>query len=165
MPRGDLGGTSTDFGKRCVALNCGNTNANGVSMHCFPREHSYRRQWIEFVREKRAKWDGPSEYSNLCSAHFEPHCITFRNRFEMQQTGKKPCRVTLNPDAVPTIHASPPSLGPCITHTYQHSIEPQASCSTPDPRYEKSHQSSPPKKIRSVFRKRETRMVGTCIDK
>ena len=173
MPRGDRGGTSTGIGKRCVAANCGNTNANGVSMHCFPKEQSYRRQWIEFVKEKRAKWDGPSEYSYLCSAHFEPHCITYRHRFEMKETGIRPKRITLEQDAIPTIHASPPSSGPSSTQTGQPSepsAEPQASCSTSDPRLEMlgldekaTHQCSPPKIIRRAFRKREADRVRIIL--
>jgi len=38
MPRGDNGGKSKDSGIRCGAANCENTNADGVSLHTFPKD-------------------------------------------------------------------------------------------------------------------------------
>ena len=35
MPRGDRGGKVRIGGIRCVAANCGNTNADGFSLHYF----------------------------------------------------------------------------------------------------------------------------------
>ena len=111
MPRGDRGGKSKGSGKRCVAANCGNTNTDGVSLHTFPKDAALRKKWTDFVKLKRGAWVGPTEYSALCSAHFSADCFPFRQRFEMEQMGIKPKKVTLNPDAVPTIHAlTPPSI-------------------------------------------------------
>ncbi|VDI19523.1 Hypothetical predicted protein [Mytilus galloprovincialis] len=38
MSRGDRGGSSRGSGTRCVAANCGNTNADGFSLHSFPKD-------------------------------------------------------------------------------------------------------------------------------
>ena len=105
MPRGDRGGTSKGTGIRCVAANCGNTNADGVSLHSFPINVSIRRQWIDFVKLKRAKWVSPTQYSALCSAHFPIECFPFRFRFEMEHMGRSLKNVKLNADAVPSIHS------------------------------------------------------------
>lgn len=57
-------------GKRCVVMLCNNTNANGVSMHQFPKEEKIRQKWIEFVLRKRdpKSWTPGSGY--ICSNHF-----------------------------------------------------------------------------------------------
>ena len=53
MPRGDKGGTSKGSGIRCVAVNCGNTNVDGVSLHTFPKDPTLLKKWIDFVKLKR----------------------------------------------------------------------------------------------------------------
>ena len=151
------GGLRKGRGVRCVAANCGNTNANGVSMHFFPKAEKERRQWIKFVKEKRDKWDGPTQYSALCSAHFMPNCFPYRHHFEMQQSGTKPKRVSLNPDAIPTIHSLPPrnddapgpSGGTKRPHLSMLTLEQQ------------SGQLSPPKIMRRAYLKRETSRVSS----
>ena len=107
MPRGDKGGKSRGSGVRCVSVNCGNTHADGFSLHKFPKKTVLRKQWNDIVRVKRGDWDGPSEFSALCSVHFKPECFPFRQRFEMEQMGRKPKKVVLNEDAVPTIYYTP----------------------------------------------------------
>jgi hypothetical protein len=53
MPRGDKGGNSKGSGVRCVAANCGNTNADGVSLHTFPKDPTLLKKWSDFVKLKR----------------------------------------------------------------------------------------------------------------
>ena len=40
-------------GKRCAVMFCNNTNKDGVSLHQFPTDEPFRRQWIAFVLGKR----------------------------------------------------------------------------------------------------------------
>ena len=63
-------------GKSCAAgapgkISCANsTYTPGVSMHAFPRDKRVRTQWVKFVRVQRPDFQ-PSEFSALCSLHFE----------------------------------------------------------------------------------------------
>ena len=61
-----------------------------------------------FRETEKGAWPGPTEYSALCSIHFEPSCFLFRTRFEIEQMGVRPRRVTLTSVACPTIHAPTP---------------------------------------------------------
>nr|XP_022286598.1 uncharacterized protein LOC111099572 isoform X1 [Crassostrea virginica] len=165
MPRGDRGGKSKGSGIRCVAANCGNTNTDGVSLHTFPKDAALRKKWTDFVKLKRGAWVGPTEYSALCSAHFSADCFPFRQRFEMEQMGIKPKKVTLNPDAVPTIHAltPPPSISsPSATSSSTPKRSPyKRPFNMLSPNEEEQCQSSPPKKIRRGYTKRETNRILT----
>lgn len=159
MQRGDIGGKKRRTGIRCVAARCGNTNADGVSLHTFPRNPSLRKQWSDFVRVKRADWNGPSEYSAICSTHFKPECFPFRHRFEMEQTGKKPKKVNLNDDAVPTIHST---VQPEVetTQTATHKAQHKSRLEMLSPSESPMSQASPPKKIRRGYAKREAARVS-----
>jgi hypothetical protein len=51
MPRGNKGEKGKGSGIKCVAANCGNTNADGVSLHTFPKdpfEYSSKRKATRF---------------------------------------------------------------------------------------------------------------------
>ena len=148
MPRGDRGGTCTGIGSRCVAANCGNQNVGGFSLHTFPKDKVLRKQWVSFVRTKRASWDGPSETSVLCSFHFTEDSFPFRQRFEKQHMGKKLKKTSLNRDAVPTIHA-PVRASSVDSSTKRSNESPIASTS----------KCSPPKKVRGGYLKREVARV------
>ena len=63
---------------RCVVGGCSNVpNAEQeITLHFipsfddkWPEAKKRRRQWVNFVRVKRAKWS-PTKYSGVCSAHF-----------------------------------------------------------------------------------------------
>ena len=108
MPRGNKGEKGKGSGIKCVAANCGNTNADGVSLHTFPKDPTHLKKWSDFMKLKRKAWPGPTDYSSLCSIHFEPSCFPFRTIFEIEQMGVKPMRVTLTSVACPTIHAPTP---------------------------------------------------------
>ena len=63
---------------RCVVGGCSNVpNAEQeIALHFIPffdderpEAKKRRRQWVNFVRVKRAKWN-PTKYSGVCSAHF-----------------------------------------------------------------------------------------------
>ena len=56
--------------KRCIAVGCSNTNADGVSLFRFPRDPSLHTKWNKQVQRTCADWKDATEYSVLCSDHF-----------------------------------------------------------------------------------------------
>ncbi|XP_077569235.1 uncharacterized protein LOC144194207 isoform X5 [Stigmatopora nigra] len=56
---------------RCIVAGCGKTNKQGVSLHTFPKDKNMKRIWTAKVKLNRAHWEGPSDTSVICSAHFE----------------------------------------------------------------------------------------------
>lgn len=87
--------------KRCVAAGCSNTHSDGVSLFQFPRDPALRIQWIKEVQRTRANWQGPSDYSVLCSDHFTTDCFeedaAIAARFGISK------RRRLKPNAIPTV--------------------------------------------------------------
>ena len=80
---------------RCVVAGCSNGSdaKNGISLHFIPfagddRPEAKRRrkQWVDFVRVKRAKWD-PTPNSSICSTHFAKE--DFADIFSIH-SGKRP---------------------------------------------------------------------------
>lgn len=80
---------------RCVVGGCSNVTdtKQGISLHFIPfagderpEAKKRRKQWVDFVRLKRAKWH-PTPNSSICSAHFAKEDFT-----EMfpSLSGKKP---------------------------------------------------------------------------
>ncbi|XP_006825049.1 uncharacterized protein LOC102802961 [Saccoglossus kowalevskii] len=63
--------------KRCVVYGCNATHKDGVSLHNFPKFGRFRRQWVKFVRTKRADWDrvDPGESAVVCAKHFTTDCF------------------------------------------------------------------------------------------
>ena len=80
---------------------------DGYSIHSFPKDSTLCRHWVDFGKVKREDWNGPIEYSAICSDHFTLDCFPFRFRFELEQMGRKPKKVQLNSNAVPPVHATP----------------------------------------------------------
>ena len=64
--------------RRCVAAFCDKTAKKCVSLFKFPKDPERRRKWAEQVRRTRARWEGPSDSSVLCSRHFEVDCFEYR---------------------------------------------------------------------------------------
>lgn len=95
------------------------------------------------------------EFSALCSVHFNPDCFSFRQRFEIEQMGRKPKKVVLkNENAVPAIYsinAEPESSA----NTSQKRSGPQMLSSAEKP----MTQSLPPKKVIRCYEKREAARV------
>lgn len=90
-------------GKRCVVMFCDKTNADGVSLHQFPKEENLRRQWISFVRLKRDPKTWTPGSGHICSAHFTPE--------DYQGFGAKlagfSSKLVLRKEAIPSIQAAP----------------------------------------------------------
>ena len=56
--------------RTCIAAGCNNTNKDGISLHKFLRDSVLREKRVDQVKKHRDKWV-PTEYSVLCSQHFE----------------------------------------------------------------------------------------------
>eukprot|EP00112_Aurelia_sp_Birch-Aquarium-sp1_P025355 Seg84.2 transcript_id=Seg84.2/GoldUCD/mRNA.D3Y31 product="hypothetical protein" protein_id=Seg84.2/GoldUCD/D3Y31 len=103
---------------RCVAGHCSNLPnvEQGIVLHAFPfygderpTARRRRRQWVEFVKAKRARWE-PTATSRLCSAHFKPE--DFMRRFhniegQGQAVIPRLIRDEIGVVPVPTVHATP----------------------------------------------------------
>jgi len=50
-----------------------NTYTTGISMHYFPKNEAVRQRWITFLQRHRNDFK-PSNFSVLCSVHFEDSC-------------------------------------------------------------------------------------------
>ena len=61
--------------KRCVAAGCSNTYKDGDSLFQFPHDEVLRKQWTKEVQKTRAKWQGPTNNSLLCSEHSAIDCF------------------------------------------------------------------------------------------
>ena len=71
-----------------------------------PEARRRRKKWVEFVKQKRAKWQ-PSKHSVICSVHFKPE--DFERRFSLGETGGRSMPRWLRKDefgccVFPTIH-------------------------------------------------------------
>lgn len=88
-----------------MAAGCSNTHKDGVSLFRFPRDRVMRKKWADQVKRHRAKWE-PTDYSALCSRHFEQSCFRL-DTLLTQSLGLGKKKASLNPDAVPTLFWKP----------------------------------------------------------
>ncbi|XP_041463201.1 uncharacterized protein LOC121414191 [Lytechinus variegatus] len=86
---------------RCIVGGCSNTTKDGASLHLFPKDANLRRIWVSKVKLTRANWSGPSDWSVVCSSHFEDADFDdgLHAAFGMKRTRR------LKPDAVPKIRS------------------------------------------------------------
>ncbi|XP_022112186.1 zinc finger and BTB domain-containing protein 47-like [Acanthaster planci] len=82
----------------CIAGGCSKTSKDGVSLHSFPADPTYRTIWEDKVKLTRPNWSGPSSSSKLCSDHFEPSCFESGLEYLFGISVKK----RLKPEAIPT---------------------------------------------------------------
>ncbi|CAB4007828.1 THAP domain-containing 2-like [Paramuricea clavata] len=101
-------------GRYCVCggpggVSCKNsTHTPGIILHKFPSEKTRpdeRRLWTKFVRRHRTNFS-PTQYSVVCSAHFEPSCYPQSFSLDIPEHLRPKARY-LKPDALPTIDAVP----------------------------------------------------------
>jgi hypothetical protein len=77
-------------------------------MHKFPSDKTRsdeRRLWTKFVRRHRVNFS-PTQYSVVCSAHFEPSCYPQNFSLDIPEHLRPKTRY-LKPDALPTIDTVP----------------------------------------------------------
>eukprot|EP00795_Rhopilema_esculentum_P004024 gene4024-20192_t len=91
---------------RCVVACCNNVSDcdKGIALHRIPfcgymcpEDVKQRQKWMEFVKQKRAKWVD-TKHSVICSLHFAPEM--FERRFPMSDEGEKPRLPWLIPDEI-----------------------------------------------------------------
>ena len=101
---------------RCVVFGCGNEPSRGISLHEFPKTNTRRSTWKRFVDRTRKNWDGPTNVSAICSAHFEDGCFLNKTQYDMGFAKK----LELRDDATPTIYPT----GTCRTQAKGAASEP-----------------------------------------
>ena len=89
--------------EKCVAKFCSNKPQKFITLHKFPESEKVKKLWRNFVKTKRANWT-ETPTSVLCSVHFTQDC--FVNYYAVREDYQR--RLSLKPDAVPTIHAKDP---------------------------------------------------------
>ena len=105
--------------KRCVAANCSNTIADGVSLFRFPRDAARRRQWVLQVKRTRARWGFPAVYNASCvlsSDHFEADCFDPSSSVKLSVGYDLQHKRVLLDTAVPTIFARTVTLKEAAQH-------------------------------------------------
>jgi len=117
---------------------CSNKPGPAISLHSFPTDNKFCRQWINFVKNSR-KWDPKPRTSKICSAHFEEHNFT---NLGMVLTGKAK-KLKLTDTAVPTIQ-----IKGAISRTSMPSEDPSGSS-----------EAATPGTVRGAARKREVLRV------
>ena len=65
--------------------------------------------WTQFIRHHRAKF-APSEYSALCSAHFDPVCFKGKLPLGPEAANKTPHN-RLKRESMPTVDTVEPTTG------------------------------------------------------
>ena len=84
-------------GRYCVAggpkiRSCkNNSHTVGISMHQFPTDPVVRNKWVKFVQRHRADFVASSvtNYTSLCSAHFEESCYTRKISLDLGEQPKQ----------------------------------------------------------------------------
>ena len=120
---------------RCVAAGC-STFADvkkGLILHAIPffnderpEAKKRRKKWVDFVKQKRAKWE-PTRNSSICSRHFTQDQFIRRFSFADEVT-KNPILPRLKRDeigitAVPSIHAEALTKQPFVTESAKRRLE------------------------------------------
>ncbi|ELT90944.1 hypothetical protein CAPTEDRAFT_214260, partial [Capitella teleta] len=105
----------------CSVPNCRGNYKKGPKVHVFgfPKNEELRKKWLTSIRRHNFT---PTQYSNMCDCHFEPHLIRWTSSAFDDKTGRtitcalpKPALVE---GAVPSIlpncpaYLSPPSVKP-----------------------------------------------------
>ena len=134
---------------RCVAAGCSNTPSDKVSLHKFPKDVSWKREWEKQVQRTRAQWKA-TEHSYLCSEHFTEDCFEVDSAIAAQFGIKK--RKALKPGAVPSIFPRPASV-------VGQSSAKGGSCKRPSTATSCESVEMTSKKKRGAVEKRERRQV------
>ena len=114
---------------RCVAGGCSAFPEveKGIVLHALPfynddraESRKRRKKWVDFVKQKRAKWE-PTRNSSLCSRHFTED--DFMRRFTFaDEASNKPIIPRLKQDELginvfPTVHAEVVNKTPVLSES------------------------------------------------
>ena len=120
---------------RCVVGGCSAFPdvQKGLILHAIPFLHDERpearkcrKKWLDFVKQKRAKWE-PTRNSSICSRHFTEddyiHLFSF-----LDEVTNKPIEPRLKRDeigitAVPSVHAEALTKTPVVTESTKRWLE------------------------------------------
>ena len=94
--------------KLCVVGGCSNqpNPSSGVSLHKFPTSPATCRLWVKAVKTTRAKWNHPTRWTYICSAHFKSE--DFEPAYNLKLAMGLAARARrLCPNAVPTVFVRP----------------------------------------------------------
>ena len=108
---------------------------NGLILHAIPflnderpEARKRRKKWIDFVKQKRAKWE-PTRNSSVCSRHFTENDYVRSFSF-VDEVTKKPVMPRLKRDeiivpinVVPSVHAEPVTKKPVVSESAKRRLE------------------------------------------
>ena len=120
---------------RCVVGGCSAFPdvQNGLILHAIPflndelpEARKRRKKWIDFVKQKRAKWE-PTQNSSVCSRHFTENDYVCRFSF-VDEVTKKPIMPRLKQDeiginVVPSVHAEAVTKKPVVSESAKRRLE------------------------------------------
>ena len=114
---------------RCVAGGCSAFPdvEKGLVLHAIPfynddrpEARKHRKKWVDFVKQKRAKWE-PTRNSSLCSRHFTEDDFIRRFTFADETSGKpiipRLKRDELGINVFPTIHPEVVNKTPVLSES------------------------------------------------
>jgi len=113
-------------GRCVVVLPSQMCTEKGLILHATPflndecPESRKRRKWVDFVKQKRSKWE-PTQNSPICSRHFTQD--DYIRRFSLiDEVTNKPFMPRLTRDeieitAVPSVHAEAVTKTPVVTES------------------------------------------------
>lgn len=115
---------SKSKGRMCVVAGCSKRQSDGVSVHVFPKDERQRAAWVRFVKLTRADWSGPSQYTVICSDHFNDDC--YEVRFSYMKDFGIPVNKCLIKGSVPSIYPKRKrdQLNEAFLHSPQHKNPP-----------------------------------------
>jgi len=120
---------------RCVVGGCSAFPdvQKGLILHAIPflddecpEARKRRKKWVDFVKQKRAKWE-PTRNSSICSRHFTEDDYIRRFSF-VDEVTNKPIMPRLKRDeigitAVPSVHAEAVTKTPVVTESAKRRLE------------------------------------------
>ena len=95
-------------------------------VYMFPSSSALRKKWVDQVKRHRDKVE-PTEYSVLCSQHFEPSCF-MADSILSQSLGLGKKRACLKPDAVPTLFSKRRAEGESLPPKKRSAFEKREQC-------------------------------------
>ncbi|XP_078363789.1 uncharacterized protein LOC144648008 [Oculina patagonica] len=120
---------------RCVVGGCSSVPdvKNGIVLHAIPflgderaEAKKRRKKWVDFVKEKRAKWN-PTPNSSICSKHFTEDAymrrFTFADSLSNKPIMPRLKRDDLGPTAYPTVHAEAVVKKPVVSESAKRRLE------------------------------------------
>ena len=120
---------------RCVVGGCSAFPdvQKGLILHAIPfpnderpEARKRRKKWVDFVKQKRAKWE-PTRNSSVCSKHFTEEDYIRRFTFVDELTNKpivpRLKRDEIGVTAVPSVHAEAVTKTPVISESAKRCLE------------------------------------------